>query len=276
MTTFARSLVTGFCLLLLGAALTSVYLSRPLFTDALDPAMATGVSIAPVGQALTLARQQEQGRSRIVLVRSYVAGSIVGVDLTAHFDRPGIDALGLFHEFGYDVMARAAAGVPVTVDAAKLEVPFDGRKANIGIGASYLEHARESHVEEKPFVFPKLAQPTRSFSAVNRKPSVRLDYEGELGLVALEDIAGPVPAPRTLGLVLCNELTDRWALVRHYRRGAPMGTTGFVEGKTRPGTWHGDRARFSPRSSGVKTGCFATTKGACACSMPPERSRRAR
>ena len=47
MTTLAQSLVTGFCLLVLGALLTSVYLSRPLFTDTLDPAKATGVSIAP-------------------------------------------------------------------------------------------------------------------------------------------------------------------------------------------------------------------------------------
>ena len=105
MTTLPRSLVAGFCLLVLGALLTSVYLSRPLFTDTLDPAMATGVSIAPVDQALTLARYREQGRPRVLLVRSYVADSIVGVDLTAHFDRPEADALGLFREFGYDAMA---------------------------------------------------------------------------------------------------------------------------------------------------------------------------
>jgi len=234
-TTLAQSLVAGFCLLVLGALLTSAYLSRPLFTDALDPAMATGVSISPVDQALTLARYREQGRTRILLVRSYATDSVVGVDLTAHFDRPEADALGLFREFGYEAMAQAADGAPVAVDVARLEVPFEGREANIGIGASYPEHARESHVEETPFVFPKLAQPTRFSSVVRRKPSVLLDYEGELGLVALEDIAGPSPAPRTMGLVLCNELTDRWALVRHYRRGAPMGTTGFVEGKSRKG-----------------------------------------
>jgi len=235
MTALPRSLVAGFCLLVLGALLTSVYLSRPLFTDTLDPAMATGVSIATADQALTLARYREQGRPRVLLVRSYVVDSVVGVDLTAHFDRPQADALRLFREFGYDAIAQAAGGVPVTVDVAKLEVPFEGREANIGIGASYPEHARESQVEETPFVFPKRAPLTRFSSAVSRKPSVLLDYEGELGLVLLEDVAGPAPAPRTMGLVLCNELTDRWALVRHYRRGAPMGTTGFVEGKSRAG-----------------------------------------
>jgi|APFre7841882724_1041349.scaffolds.fasta_scaffold05064_2 2,4-diketo-3-deoxy-L-fuconate hydrolase len=235
MTILPRSLAAGFCLLVLGALLTSVYLSRPLFTDTLDPAMATGVAIAPADQALTLARYRELGRPRILLVSSYVADSIVGVDLTTHFDRPEADALGLFREFGYEAIAQAAGSAPVTVDLAKLEVPFEGREANIGIGASYPEHARESHVEEKPFVFPKLARPTRFSSAVSRKPSVLLDYEGELGLVSLEDIAGPEPTLRTMGLVLCNELTDRWALVRHYRRGAPMGTTGFADGKSREG-----------------------------------------
>ena len=235
MTKFLRSLAAGFCLLVLGALLTSVYLSRPLFTDTLDPAMATGVSIAAVDQALTLARHREQGRPRILLVRSYVADSIVGVDLTAHFDRADADALGLFREFGYDAIAQATGGAPVTVAVAELEVPFEGREANIGIGASYPEHAREAHTGDERFVFAKLAKPTRFASAVSRKPSVLLDYEGELGLVSLEDIAGPEPAPRTMGLVLCNELTDRWALMRHYRRGAPMGTTGFVEGKSREG-----------------------------------------
>lgn len=232
---FTRWLAAGFSLLVLAAMLISVYLSRPLFTETLDPAMATGVSIAAVDQALTLARYREQDRLRILLVRSYAAESIVGVDLTTHFDRPDADALGLFREFGYDAMAQAAGGAPVTVAVAKLEVPFEGRAANIGIGASYPEHAREAHTGDQPFVFPKLAQPTRFASAVRRKPSVLVDYEGELGLVSLEDIAGPQPAPQTMGLVLCNELTDRWALVRHYRRGAPMGTTGFVEGKSREG-----------------------------------------
>jgi len=234
-TILPQSLVAGFSLLVLGALLTSVYLSRPQFTDTLDPATAAGVSIAPVNQALTLARYREQGRTRILLVRSYSADSVLGVDLTSHFGRPKIDALGLFRQFGYDAIAQAASGAAVAVDVANLEVPFEGREANIGIGANYPEHARESHVEEKPFVFPKIAQPTHFSSAVRRKPSVLLDYEGELGLIALEDIAGPTPAPPAMGLVLCNELTDRWALVRHYRRDSPMVTTGFVEGKSRKG-----------------------------------------
>lgn len=235
MNNLSKSLMAGFCLLVPGALLTSVYLSRPLFTESLDPAQATSVSIASVDQALTLARYREQGGSRVLLVRSYKADTVVGVDLTGHFDRPRADALGLLREFGYDAMVNAASGTPVTVDVAKLEVPFEGREANIGIGANYLEHARESQVEEEPFVFPKRAALTSFTSTVNRAPSVHLDHEAELGLVLLEDLASPVPAPRTMGLVLTNELTDRWTLVRHLRRGAPMGTTGFVEGKSRAG-----------------------------------------
>ncbi len=230
-----RALLRAFCLVLPAALLTSVALSRPLFKDTLDPALARGVAIAPVDQALTFARYREPGGLRVLLVRSYAADSVVGVDLTAQFDRPQTDALGLFREFGYDAIAQAAGGAPVTVDVAKLEVPFEGREANIGIGASYPEHARESQIEETPFVFPKRARLTGFLSVVSRRPSVLLDYEGELGLVLLDDVAGPLPLPRTMGLVLGNELTDRWALVRRYRPGAAMGTTGFVDGKSRAG-----------------------------------------
>jgi 2,4-didehydro-3-deoxy-L-rhamnonate hydrolase len=231
----SKSLIAGCCLLVLGASLTSIYLSRPLFPDMLDPALARSVSIAPVDQALTLARYRADGELRVLLVRSYKADTVVGVDLTAHFDRPKADALGLFRAFGYDAMANAANATSVTVNLEKLEVPFEGREANIGIGANYREHARESAVDEEPFVFPKRAALTHFSSTVSRAPSVHLDYEAELGLVLLEDLVSPVPAPQTMGLVLANELTDRWTLVRHLRRGSPMGTTGFVEGKSREG-----------------------------------------
>jgi 2-keto-4-pentenoate hydratase/2-oxohepta-3-ene-1,7-dioic acid hydratase in catechol pathway len=235
MRTLPRLLLAAFGLLALGALLASVLLSRPLHTDVLDPAAPTDVSIAPLEQALTLARYRVRDEPRTLLVRSYAADSIVAVDLTAHFNRPGADALDLFREFGYEAIAHAAGGAPVTVAVTTLDVPFDGHAANIGIGANYREHARESNLEEQPFVFPKRAQPTRFTSTVSRGRSALLDYEAELGLVSLQQITGSQPAPSTMGLVLCNELTDRWALVRNYRRGTPLGTTGFVDGKSREG-----------------------------------------
>jgi 2-keto-4-pentenoate hydratase/2-oxohepta-3-ene-1,7-dioic acid hydratase in catechol pathway len=235
MKTCLKTLATGCCSLVVGALLVSVYLSRPEFTETIDPATAAVASIAPADQALTFARYRAHGAPRVLLVRSYQADSVVGVDLTAYLGRPDADPLQLFREFGYEAIAEAVGGAPVTVETATLEVPFEGREANIGIGANYLEHARESQVDEQPFVFPKLAQPTSSSSTVARNRTLLLDYEAELGLVALDDIAGPDAAPGTMGLVLCNELTDRWTLVRNFTRNEPMGTTGFVEGKSREG-----------------------------------------
>lgn len=41
--------------------------------------------------------------------------------------------------------------------------------------------------------------------------------------------------PPRLGLVLANEVTDRWALVRSLDRSQPMDTAGFADGKSREG-----------------------------------------
>jgi len=231
-----RKLVAaGLCLILPGALLVSAFFSRPNFSESLAPAMLKVLEIAPREQALTFARYRAGGVYRVLLVHSYRGDSVRGVDLTQHFERPAADPVQLFREFGYDAIAQAASGAAVTVDVARLEIPFDGKDANIGIGANYLDHAREARIDEQPFVFPKLARLSRFDSTVSRKPSVRLDYEAEVGLVVLEDLTTSDVQPRTMGLVLCNELTDRWTLLRHYRFSEPMGTTGFIEGKSREG-----------------------------------------
>lgn len=219
--------------LLIFAALGVGYaVSRPQFDETLDEASAGGTAVPPVSEALSFARYSDQGQLRLLLVTGYADGQVAGIDL----NREDADPIRLFREQGYEAIELAAAGKPeITVPVSALEVPLEGREANIGIGANYREHARESGIEEKPFVFPKLALPTRHDSTVARQPSVLLDYEAELGLVALDDIAAPGELPAHMGLVLCNELTDRYTLVRNYRRGAEMGTTGFVEGKSREG-----------------------------------------
>jgi len=69
---------------------------------------------------------------------------------------------------------------------------------------------------------------------VTKGDSRLLDYEAELGFVALDDIT-PGSVPQTMGLVLGNDFTDRWSLVLNLRRDGEMGTSGFVEGKSRAG-----------------------------------------
>lgn len=223
-------------LLLAAALIASVLASQPPFDETLDVATLAELPIAPVAQALTFARSREQGRLRILLVTRYQTGTVTGVDLNRHLPSDTTDPVKLFREHGYEVLAAAATATEmVTVSADTLEVPFDAREQNIGIGANYREHARESGIDEQPFVFPKIAQPTPFNSAVARGDSLLLDYEAELGLVALDDIAMSDSRPARFGLVLCNELTDRWTLVRHLRRGTEMGTSGFAEGKSREG-----------------------------------------
>jgi 2-keto-4-pentenoate hydratase/2-oxohepta-3-ene-1,7-dioic acid hydratase in catechol pathway len=75
--------------------------------------------------------------------------------------------------------------------------------------------------------------PTPANAEVPRGDSRLLDYEAELGFVALADLRADTEP--TLGLVLGNDFTDRGSLVRNLAFDAEMGTTGFVEGKSREG-----------------------------------------
>ena len=216
----------------------SVYVSQPLYDEALEPAAGDTVAIAPVSEALTFARYRaSDGSLRLLLVTQFREGRVTGFDLHAEGAPQESDPLPLFKAFGYEAIAQlvAVGAEPVTVDAATLELPFSGHEHNIGIGANYREHARESNIAESPFVFPKFALPTPWSSDVARENALLLDYEAELGLVVLDDLALGSPAPARMGLVLANEMTDRWALVRNLRPGTAMGTTGFADGKSRAG-----------------------------------------
>jgi 2,4-didehydro-3-deoxy-L-rhamnonate hydrolase len=217
------------------AAVASVAVSRPLFDERLEADAGTLV-IAPPGTALSFARFRAGGTMRVLLAVDARDGKLMGIDLNARLGTKVADPLALYREHGYGALSEQASSIAnmVVVDLASLETPFDGHEHNIGVGLNYREHAQESELDEEPFLFPKLARPTPAVSEVSRRDSLLLDYEAELGLVALEDLA-PGAAPATLGLVLANELTDRWALVRGLDRAAPMGATGFADGKGREG-----------------------------------------
>lgn len=220
------------------ALVTSILVSRPQFDDRLDPATLDAVVIAPVSEALTFARYRAaDGTLRLLLVTQFRGGRVTGLDLDEKGATGEPDPIHFLRTFGYDTIAEIATigAASVTVDAAALELPFAGHEHNIGVGANYREHARESNIAEEPFLFPKLAKPTRFSSAVARQDSLLLDYEAELGIVLLEDLAIGDGKPPRLGLVLANELTDRWALVRNLKLGTAMGTTGFADGKSRDG-----------------------------------------
>lgn len=216
----------------------SLVVSRPLFDERLDRMTLEFVSIAPLEEALSFARYRAaDGSLRLLLVTQFRQGRVTGFDVEAEGGVAEPDPIALYRTFGYETLAELGrAGLaPATVDVASLELPFPAREHNIGIGANFREHAREASVDEQPFVFPKLALPTPHSSDIARLDATLLDYEAELGLVLLDDYAGGLaPLPR-LGLVLANEVTDRWALVRNLDRDGTMGTTGFADGKSREG-----------------------------------------
>lgn len=214
------------------ALLASVVVSRPLFDEALEPASLDRIAIAPPEQALSFARVRQGGPVTVLLVSRYEHGQVTGADLTAALG--ATDPIALFRQHGHDGLLAAARGAAVvTVPAGALDVPFEAHERNIGVGLNYAEHAEESGLDEPPFLFPKYGLPTRPRSEISRGDSRLLDYEAELGLVLLDDLVEPGAA--RLGFVLCNEATDRWRLVRNFRRDQPMGTTGFADGKSREG-----------------------------------------
>ena len=227
----ARWAAVGCVLLAAAAMAVSVLVSRPLFDEHLDPTALERARIAPREQALTFARYRKGTELRTLLVERYEDGVVRGSVLAT----AGTGPIALLRQLGYDgVQTLGAQLPPIEVPEASLSLPFDAGSAHVGIGLNYREHAAESGIGGQPFVFPKIGRPAGFRGQLARGQARLLDYEVELCLVALDDIAEGVAHP-PLGLVLCNDVTDRWQLVTHMRPGSEKGTTGFADGKSGDG-----------------------------------------
>lgn len=235
---FKRALACGLAVVAALAVLTLAaahWVSRPLFKETLETATMPRVQIAAAETALSFVRYQGGDEMRVLLVTQLDETVAEGVDASAYFAAPAHDPLALYANQGHEALVTAVqSGARIRVPRAQWRLPFDVQEANIGIGTNYLEHARESQVKEEPFVFPKRVRPTAADADVAQAGATHLDYEAELGFVALSDLrAGDTPT--TMGLVLVNDYTDRGALVRHFDGQRAMGQTGFVDGKSRAG-----------------------------------------
>jgi 2-keto-4-pentenoate hydratase/2-oxohepta-3-ene-1,7-dioic acid hydratase in catechol pathway len=191
------------------------------------------VEIASPAVALTFARVGPEASPRVVAVTSYTAGTVTGVDLSTLLGRPVTDPVRVFGELGYDRLRAALASATIDIPATELLAPLDLRDRHIAAGTNYPEHAGESGVKDGPFLFPKLVAPTGPRARVSAGDGL-LDYEVELAWVALEPFAGE-RAPATMGLVLCNDYTDRATLLRHVDPWDPASGIGFTTGKSFPG-----------------------------------------
>jgi 2,4-diketo-3-deoxy-L-fuconate hydrolase len=191
------------------------------------------LAIAPLDRALTFARSGDGVAAQTFAVSRYQDGVVTGVDL-APLLQPGEDAIAAYNRLGYDAIVAfvATAKTSVSHDAATLAVPVDLRAVHAAVATNYPEHADEAKVRDGPFMFAKVAQPTASRATIPASQGL-LDYEVELCLVTLSPL--PAASGAKGGLVLCNDVTDRAALMRGADTNDIASGKGFTDGKSGAG-----------------------------------------
>ena len=207
--------------LLLAFVWFSYHVSRPAVQgtrDSFEPV------IADQADALTFARSEDG----LILVSRHEGDAVVGVNLTTVFgEQRTADLIDFAADFDESELERSGAAeerFPVE----RLVMPLRYTYPSVAAGTNFKEHAEEVYSDDPPFLFPKLAEPTNWNESV---PFLsRLDYEAELCMFPLADIDDPESLPG-FGLLLCNDFTDRWTLVKELKLGQPLGLTGFASGK---------------------------------------------
>jgi len=196
-------------------------------TPAAERRVALPAVVAPE-RALTFARRATTDGSELLLVTAADDEHVEAVVV------PGAhDPLEALAELGRDgLRARLAAGRTQTVPLEALGIPIDLAAQHVAAGANFREHGDEVGVED-PFLFPKHVVPTVWSSPV--PAAARLDYEVELCFVTLRPVTDAADLGDAFGLLLCNDFTDRWTLVKGMLRPGPMGTRGFADAKGQPG-----------------------------------------
>ena len=199
---------------------------------------AESVEIAPYEDALTFARPFQDGvPTKLLVVSAYEGDMITGVDLSMALGRPVFDPIILYNELGRQAILDALQFIPesayVTVPTSSLGLPVGLGQHHIGVGANFPAHADEAGVDEGPFLFPKIVYPSGPTAAVSAGAAL-LDYEVELCYVPLRDFP-TLRAPRVLGLILCNDFTDRAKLLRRIDADDIASGQGFTYGKSAAG-----------------------------------------
>jgi 2,4-diketo-3-deoxy-L-fuconate hydrolase len=164
------------------------------------------------------------------VVSRYQDGVVTGVDLSPLI-KSGEDAIAAYNRLGYEPIAAfvSAAKANVSHEASKLALPVDLRAVHAAAATNYPEHADEAKVKDGPFIFAKIAQPTSARAEIPSSKGL-LDYEVELCLVTLSAL--PASGGAKGGLILCNDVTDRAALLRGADINDVASGKGFTDGKS--------------------------------------------
>ncbi len=221
----ALTILGGFiAIFLTGLVIVSWWVSRPIYNEVLDGDPSAQVVIAPHQEAVTFARTVQ---GKVVIVESANATGIFGQIITSQHR----DGVAVFNDLGFAgiIRLRQKQGVSNLSHFTwqQLGLPFAANYPQIAAGANFLAHAEEVGIDDDPFLFPKLSEATSWNSPVLR--GTRLDYEVELCALTLNNYLAQ--SPGKLGYVLCGDFTERWTLISQLDLQAPMGTTGFPEGK---------------------------------------------
>ena len=209
------------------------------FDETIEPSQIRTVAISDPNDALTFVRIELNGKRRVIAVFQYKDGIVEGIDISASLNREVDDPIRLFLAEGYDMLnkvivgAREASNSKIKVASDNLIIPVDLKDHHIATGTNFREHADETTVEQGPFLFPKLVKPTGPYDPVHTGEAL-LDYEVELAWVPLEPIEKG-STPEYMGLILCNDFTDRKTLLRNIEVGNIESGKGFTTGKSLPG-----------------------------------------
>jgi 2-keto-4-pentenoate hydratase/2-oxohepta-3-ene-1,7-dioic acid hydratase in catechol pathway len=243
MRTLLKSLAALLVLALGAVGFRSWQVSQPLFDETVSEAPAEAFSLVAPEIALTLARTVD---GRPLLVTAMDRARVQAVDLGEALGLPGAEPLELFRREGYDALAALGRAPSDPYPWAALGVPFELGGQPIAAGTNFQAHAEETGLEDGPFLFPKLSEPTSWQASVKKRP--RLDYEVELCAVTID--------PMTTGqggrfaYSLCNDFTDRWALLSGIDLDQPLGRTGFPAAKGGAGLFPVGALLLVPRGPG--------------------------
>lgn len=208
-----------------------------VYSEQIEPGATEGVDIADPATALTFARVDVGSGPTVLAVTGYSGNEITGVDLNAAAGTAFTEPIAAFNELGYPALQEIATDTglkPVTVAASEVLTAIDTHSDHIGTGTNYVEHQAEATIEE-PYLFPKIGALTDSNEPLLAGDGGLLDYEVELGLVALDDITAETGTPEHMGLVLSNDWTDRELLVSQIEVDNLTSGAGFTNAKSQPG-----------------------------------------
>lgn len=229
-----------YSLLLIGITFVLVACSQnpePVFNAETVPPKFESIAIANPHIALTFARFETNGTYKVIAVTSYKAGNVEGVDLSTFFKRHIDDPIQIFMEEGYeklrDVVLEATSGMIVSIPADELMMPVNLRNHHVATALNFPLHADETSVKNTTFLFPKLVNPSDPYAPVQTGAAL-LDYEIELAWVPLENLTTRT-VPDYMGLILCNDYTDRETLLHNIDVDNIGSGKGFTTGKSFPG-----------------------------------------